>query len=155
MLSATSQYALRALTELATMPEGEALLGRELAERCFVPSHYLTQIFVTLRNAGLVAAARGRNGGYHLAKPSRDVRLAEVIELFEGSKEAPHCFLYGDRPCGGGLDPCPAHAAWEEVQTAFSRFLKTTTLAELVPGGKGAEGPAVADFIGHRQRRIS
>jgi Rrf2 family protein len=133
MLSATSQYALRALTELAVLPEGEALLGRELAERCGIPAQYLTHILAALGKAGIVAAARGRNGGYHLIRNPRKIFLSHVVELFEGTKETPHCFLYGDRPCGGGLDPCPAHAAWENVQISYSQFLKTTTLAHIMP----------------------
>ena len=33
MLSVTSKYALRALTHLATLPEGETMLGKDLAKR--------------------------------------------------------------------------------------------------------------------------
>jgi Rrf2 family protein len=133
MLSVTSQYALRALTQLAALPEGEALLGRQLAKDCSIPPHYLTHIFVTLRNAGFVGATRGVHGGYRLLRRAGEIHLSDVIELFEGSQDAPGCFLYSERPCGRGAELCLAHPAWEKVQTAYVQFLKSTTLANIAP----------------------
>ena len=50
MLSATSQYALRALVRLAAEPEGAAVLGRDLARECEIPANYLSKILWQLRN---------------------------------------------------------------------------------------------------------
>ena len=41
MLSATSEYALRALTRLAQLPRGDAILGRDLAMRAAADTHTL------------------------------------------------------------------------------------------------------------------
>ena len=73
MLSTTSQYAIRALSHLARMQHGEAVLGRDLAERASVPVNYLSKIMLVMRNAGLVQATRGAGGGYRLARPAATV----------------------------------------------------------------------------------
>jgi Rrf2 family protein len=67
MLSITSQYALRALSHLARQ-SGEAVLGRDLARSVEIPANYLSKVLLTLRNAGLVATARGSGGGYRLSR---------------------------------------------------------------------------------------
>src|SRR5690349_4716071 len=64
MLSTTSEYALRALTRLAAAPDGESMLGRDLAEQAGIPANYLSKIMWTLGNAGLIDATRGNHGGY-------------------------------------------------------------------------------------------
>jgi len=54
MLSTTSQYAIRALSCLARMQHGDAVLGRDLAKQASVPGNYLSKIMLVMRNAGLV-----------------------------------------------------------------------------------------------------
>ena len=41
-----------------------------IADRQNLSLAYLEQIFLRLRRAGLVASARGRAGGYELARPA-------------------------------------------------------------------------------------
>ena len=81
MLSTTSQYAIRALSHLARMQHGEAVLGRDLAERASVPVNYLSKIMLVMRNAGLVQATRGAGGGYRLARPAAAIRLIDIEHL--------------------------------------------------------------------------
>src|SRR5215467_11935919 len=117
MLSTTTEYALRALSHLARQ-SGEAVLGRDLAESVEIPANYLSKVLVTLRNAGLVATTRGSGGGYRLGKPADEIRLIDVVELFEEiSRTKPACFLRHTRACSE-TTPCNAHASWQTVQTA-------------------------------------
>jgi DNA-binding IscR family transcriptional regulator len=44
MFSTTCEYALRALVQLARMPEGTAVLGRDLARNADIPANYLSKI---------------------------------------------------------------------------------------------------------------
>ncbi|HWR35905.1 MAG TPA: Rrf2 family transcriptional regulator [Clostridia bacterium] len=137
MISMTSEYALRAMVWLATQPSGRAILGRELAECSDIPANYLAKILVTLRNAGLVATARGTGGGYMLQKPADGVRLSEIVELFEGSRVGCGCLLSRSRECTG-RDACSAHEAWQQVRNVYKQFLDETTLADIsVRGSRG------------------
>jgi Rrf2 family transcriptional regulator, iron-sulfur cluster assembly transcription factor len=130
MLSATSEYALRALAQLAQLSRGDALLGRELAKSAGVPQHYLAKIMLSLRNAGLVLATRGAGGGYMLLRPADAIHLIDVISLFEGPSRWPHCLLRGDHKCSGD-EACAAHAHWAKVRDGYLEFLEHTTLYDL------------------------
>lgn len=137
MISMTSEYALRAMVWLATQPDGDAILGRELAESAEIPANYLAKILVTLRNAGLVATVRGTGGGYMLHKPAAGVQLSEIVELFEGSRVGCGCLLSRFKECTG-KDTCSAHDAWQQVRDVYKNFLHKTTLADIsVQGSKG------------------
>ena len=130
MLSTTSEYALRSLTHLASQPKGTAILGRDLAEQCDIPANYLSKILLALRNAGILDAVRGSGGGYSPHRDPRQVRLIDIIELFEGSRARPECFLGNNEKCSEA-NPCSAHEAWREVRNAYVRLLETTTLASI------------------------
>jgi Rrf2 family transcriptional regulator, iron-sulfur cluster assembly transcription factor len=130
MLTTTSEHALRALTHLARLPEGSSMLGRELAEQADIPANYLSKILWTLGNAGIIDATRGSGGGYRLKRNAAEVRLFEVVELFERDRTGVTCLLGGGREC----DPhnsCTVHDAWRGVRTAYLDFLNTTTLADI------------------------
>src|SRR5512133_3347436 len=58
MLTATAEYALRALTQLARLSRNQVMLGRELATSTGIPPKYLAKVMLALRNAGLVLATR-------------------------------------------------------------------------------------------------
>ena len=130
MLSATSEYALRALAMLASLPQGSSLLGRDLARHTGVPSTYLSKLMSTLHNAGIVGSARGSNGGYWLARPAEEIRVHQIVELFEGPAVRRNCLLWPGRDCSPN-DPCSAHAAWKSVRDAYLKFLETVTLADI------------------------
>lgn len=130
MLSTTSEYALRALGCLCRAPEGQALLGRELSILAGVPFHYLAKILLDLKRAGIVDATRGSGGGYRLARAAEEIRLLEIVAVFEGPREAALCILGGGRRCSD-LDPCPAHPKYHAVRQSYFDFLENTTLAEI------------------------
>lgn len=130
MLTTTSEHALRALTHLARLPDGESMLGRDLAEHTGIPANYLSKILWALGNAGVIDATRGSGGGYRLRRKASDICLFEIVELFERDSTRLACFLGGEQDCGHS-DPCTAHEAWHGVRDAYMNFLHTTTLADI------------------------
>jgi len=136
MLSTTAQYALRALTRLALEAPGSAVLGRTLAENAEIPANYLSKLLLTLRNAGIVEATRGAGGGYRLSRPSDDVRLIEIVEIFDAPRAKPTCFL-GHGECSDA-EACPAHEAWKKIRNQYLDFLELTSLADIAvnPAGR-------------------
>lgn len=130
MLSVTSQYALRALSHLARQCD-EAVLGHDLAQAVEIPANYLSKVLLTLRNAGLVDTSRGRGGGYRLRKAASEIRLIEVVELFEEiSRTQPRCFLGHTRLCSETI-PCTAHSRWQGLQATYLGFLISTPLSAI------------------------
>jgi Rrf2 family protein len=130
MLSTTSEYALRALSELARLSRGEIMLGRDLARRTGIPAKYLSKILLALRNAGIVAATRGAGGGYMLQRPADVIHLTDIVQVFEGPTGEKECLLRGGTPCGGE-DCCTAHPYWSKVRSTYLEFLEQTTLIDI------------------------
>lgn len=156
MLSTTSEYALRSLTYLASQPKGTAILGRDLAEQCEIPANYLSKILLSLRNAGIINAVRGSRGGYSLHREPNKVRLIDVVELFEGTRAKPECFLGINKKCSD-VNPCPAHESWRDVRNAYVCLLETTTLAGISErsqalGANRTGGAPIASKTGGRTR---
>ena len=140
MLSNTSHYALRALGRLAQEPHGGLVLGRNLAREAHVPSQYLSKIMLMLRHAGMVDAARGTRGGYRLTRPPAQIRLRDVVEVFEGPLDRPQCLL-GVNPECSDATPCPAHPSWKRLRDAYVQFLEETTVGNFIAGaGASTEG---------------
>jgi Rrf2 family protein len=130
MLTLTSQYALRALAHLARN-SGEAVLGRDLAQSVEIPANYLSKVLLTMRNAGLVDTTRGSGGGYQLRRPANEIRLIDVVELFEEiSRRKPSCFLGRTKTCSE-TTPCTAHSSARAVQSAYLGFLISTPLSAI------------------------
>ena len=129
MFSATVKYALRAMAELASLPEGTTLLGKELSERTAVPPNYLSKILWALGREGMIDAVRGIRGGYKLSRRPEDIRLVEVVNLFDKPHDQQVCFLYEDRTCSDS-NPCSGHGVWSKLGESNRQFLESTTVAD-------------------------
>jgi len=151
MLSVTTEHALRALVELARLPAGSSILGRELARRAHIPANYLAKILLMLRNAGLVEATRGQGGGYRLAKAPEEIFLVQVVDLFEGVRGRPGCFLGESHACTD-QEACSAHALWKNVREVYLDFLTRTTIADIgqtrYPAPRSGGRPRAANTAG-------
>lgn len=130
MLSVTSQYALRALAQLAKERSEHSMLGKELAEKAEIPPNYLAKILLSLKNAGMLGTARGSRGGYWLVREPRSIRLIEIVQLFDQTASPQPCVL-GQRDQCSEETPCSAHRRWQEIRKAYTEFLEATTIADL------------------------
>ena len=135
MLGTTAEHALRALTALAVLPEDQVMLGRDLAESAAIPPNYLSKILWSLGNAGVIQATRGSGGGYRLAKPAREIRLIDVVELFDKMRTKSTCLLGGGRACSDD-NACAAHKRWRRVRSVYADFLMNTTIADIAKNGR-------------------
>lgn len=83
--SAKTQYALVSLIELAAVyGQGGVLQVGEIAQRQSIPDRYLEQMLTALRRVQILRSQRGPKGGYQLARPPSQVKLAEVVASLEG-----------------------------------------------------------------------
>jgi Rrf2 family protein len=93
-VSAKSDYALRALIELAGRKDGAAVSAEELGRLQEIPHGFLQAILADLRRSGVVISQRGQSGGWRMARPAEDVSVADVIRAVDG----PLVSVYGLRP---------------------------------------------------------
>jgi Rrf2 family protein len=93
-VSAKSDYALRALIELAARHDGAAVSAEELGRLQDIPHGFLQAILADLRRAGVVISQRGQSGGWRMARDADTVSVADVIRAVDG----PLVSVYGLRP---------------------------------------------------------
>jgi len=127
--SRRADYAIRAVLDVTTSARGARRKKREIAEAMNIPPTYLSQILAILVRHKILVATAGQEGGYRLARPAEEVRLSDVIEVFEGESQVARCLLRGI-PCGSD-GTCAAHDAWSAAQDAMRDSLSQTTFAEL------------------------
>jgi len=83
-ISTTVGYAVAALLQLANHRSDAPLPTSAIASGTDMPERYLLQIMKTVKDAGLVVATRGVQGGYRLAKPIGQISLQAVCEAIDG-----------------------------------------------------------------------
>src|SRR3954447_20276642 len=93
-VSAKSDYALRALIELAGRDGGSPVSAEELGRLQEIPHGFLQAILADLRRAGVVMSQRGQSGGWRMARGAETVSVADVIRAVDG----PLVSVYGLRP---------------------------------------------------------
>ncbi|GAA2018837.1 MULTISPECIES: Rrf2 family transcriptional regulator [Nocardioides] len=93
-VSAKSDYALRALIEMASRADGRAVSAEELGRLQEIPHGFLQAILADLRRAGIVMSQRGQSGGWRMGRAAGDVSVADVIRAVDG----PLVSVYGLRP---------------------------------------------------------
>ncbi len=126
-VSAKTEYACLAMLELAAhYGRGQPLRIRQIADKHGIPSRFLVQILIQLRNAGLVASIRGATGGYQLARDPRTISLAEVVNVAEGMVDNAEAGQH-DSPFRTVLA-----AIWQQAARQRQQLFESITLAELV-----------------------
>jgi Rrf2 family protein len=93
-VSAKSDYALRALIEIATRGEGARVSAEELGQLQGIPRGFLQAILADLRRASIVISVRGQSGGWRLATAADEITVADIIRAVDG----PLVSVYGLRP---------------------------------------------------------
>lgn len=78
MLSQTAEHALRAVAAIAAQ-HPTAPTHDQLAAATNIPPQYLYKVLQILARAGLLRAARGRKGGYALARPPHTITWLDVL----------------------------------------------------------------------------
>lgn len=125
-LTRDAEYALRALSYLASVPLGEVRSAGQVAEACGLPAPFLSTTLRKLARSGLLPSCRGRHRGYGLARPGRPIPAREILEAAEGTDAFRRC-VFWDTRCSDER-PCLLHGAWAQVRGALVAQLERLTL---------------------------
>lgn len=90
-LSKKTDYALIALKDLASSPDGSSSSAREIAARYNIPVELMAKVLQRLARRGLLASHHGKRGGYDLARPATMISVADVIQAVDGPVAVTAC----------------------------------------------------------------
>jgi FeS assembly SUF system regulator len=130
-----TDYAIIVLTHVAEDDRPQST-ARDIADRSKLPRPTVGKVLKTLARAGLVVASRGKKGGYNLAKPAKEISIADIIEAIEGPIALTEC---GD-PSASACEMeacCPVRAHWLKIGGVVRRALQSLSLEVLRQQDRG------------------
>jgi Rrf2 family transcriptional regulator, iron-sulfur cluster assembly transcription factor len=134
LFSRSTEYAIRAMTFLATLPPGRLAGAKEISEAEKIPMAFLWKILQLLARRKLIRSFKGLRGGYELAQPPGMLTLDKIIEVTDGSGRLDGCIL--GLPNCSDANACPLHESWKELRANMSGMLHQNTLADLAEVAK-------------------
>ncbi len=142
-LSKRSKYGLLASMDLASHKDLSPVPLKDLAKRNNIPLKFLEQIFLTLRNSGIVRSQIGAGGGYTLGRPAKYIMLGEVIRILDGTIAPVSCISkIAYEPCTCPDErTCALRAVMNQVRTAIVGVIDNTSLADAVARTKSRRSP--------------
>jgi Rrf2 family cysteine metabolism transcriptional repressor len=141
-LTARSEYGLLALIDIACRRGEGPVSVRGIAERQSIPPKFLEQLFVAMRQGGLVTAVRGARGGFELSRDPEGITVLEVVEALEGPLQPTQCESAGPC-CRSGA--CAAAGVWARATDALRDALGGTTLGQLADVQQDIDSAATTD----------
>jgi Rrf2 family protein len=131
-LSKRGEYGLRAMIFLADNP-GPMLQIKDISQHENIPTKFLEQILLGLKNAGLLQSKMGFGGGYYLAKPTSEIKLGQIVRILDGPLAPVRCVSQmAYEPCGcPDEQTCGLRMVMGDVRNAIADILDNTTLADV------------------------
>ena len=133
-LTSTTGYAIRIVCYLAA--QSQMISTSELSQELSVPSSYIPKITKKLKQAGIIKACEGTNGGYMLAKQPENISLMEIISCVEETMAINRC-LEEDRFCSRNLeDTCKIHKILLSLQNTYNNKSESVKVSDVIRPGE-------------------
>ena len=137
MLSRSAEYGLRIMAHFALHKGDIPLRAQDIADSVSIPIFYLSKILRRMVTAELLVATKGHGGGFLIAKSPNKIRFSHILEAIEGDVTRRSC-VFGWDVCSD-KNPCMLHNRWREVRSAFEKWARETTLADVKEDAKQIE----------------
>ena len=133
-LKNSTDYAIRIVCYLAA--QERMVSTSELSRKLNVSANYVPKIAKKLKDAKIVTACEGTNGGYMLAKQPENISLMEIISCVEETMAINRC-LEEDRFCSRNLeDTCKIHKILLSLQNTYNNKLESVKVSDVIRPGE-------------------
>ena len=129
IFSSSTEYAIRGLSELAARKADGPIMLDDLVAGTGLPRDFVAKIFQKLVHAGILRSAKGRGGGFALARAQHEITLMDIVEAIEGPQLLDACVVGLER-CNDHM-PCAQHDLYKPIRQRLKDYLRTTTLADM------------------------
>ncbi len=130
-ISTRGRYAVRILLDIALHQGNGYVPMKDIARRQRISRKYGDQIGMQLSQAGLLLAARGRQGGYRLIPDAGDVTVLKVLKTMEGSLAPVQCLETSPNLCDR-CSFCMTLSMWTGLDRVVADYLNGITLQSLI-----------------------
>jgi len=129
-VSTKGRYAIRVLIDMAQRGESDFHPLHELAARQRLSEKYLEAILGTLVKNNILEGARGKGGGYKLAKHAAELTVWEVLSVIETSISPVECVDNGKNGCDRA-NICPTLPMWKDLAKIIQDYFSGITIKQL------------------------
>lgn len=120
-----TDYAIVVASALARDPSA-AHRAAEVARVAAVPEPTVRKVLRLLLRGGIVTSTRGAKGGYRLARPPREIDVAQIVTAVEGPIAMTEC-LSEETACEQEV-ACVLRPNWQIINDAVHAALSSVTL---------------------------
>jgi Rrf2 family protein len=133
MLSKKSQYAIKALSYLASRQQEGPVLISEIAAKKKIPIKFLENILLELKKGGILESKKGKGGGYYYKIDPSTVKVSTVLRMINGPIAMLPCVsLYFYERCKDCDEKqCTLHDLMVEVRDVTLAVLENRMLSDL------------------------
>ncbi len=131
-LSKKTVYALRAVFELARRYDSGPVTIGAIAEAQTLPARFLENILIQLKSGGILDSARGREGGYWLARSPGEITVGQVLRIMEMTVAPVDCLERGLKATCPMKDSCAFLPMWTRGLEAMLAVYDGTSYEDLV-----------------------
>jgi len=94
-ISRDTDYAIRALVFMTRNPRKCVITVDEIVEEEGLPERFLRRILQNLVKKKILVSHKGKKGGFSFSKSPADIKLTDIIEVFQGKVDLTNCLLKG------------------------------------------------------------
>lgn len=130
-ISTKTEYAVRALSELAVSSSDGPVSIAQISTRQNLPRKYIEQLFRKLKRSDLVSSTHGAKGGYILKKPTNQISLKDIMNAVDENYLRDYC---PDKPHTShclGL-PCGFRLLWNEIKEHLETYFDSIKLDQII-----------------------
>jgi Rrf2 family protein len=148
IFSSAAEYAIRGVAELAARGGTSRVQLDEIVAGTGLPRDFMAKVFQKLVHGNVLRSAKGRGGGFCLARPPHEITLLQIVESVEGAQAYDRCVVGLER-CNDQM-PCAQHDLYKPIRQRIKDYLATTTAADLAASLRAkqawqrARGPGLA-----------
>jgi len=132
-ISRDTDYAVRALAFIAkaTKKDSETIVTvGEIVDQLNLPERFLRRILQRLAREKILSSYKGKEGGFCFLKSPSNVRLTDVIEVFQGKSDITNCLLKG-KTCPN-VKRCTLRKKLKNISYLVNKEFKRITIASLL-----------------------
>jgi len=139
-LTKKADYGLMAMKHLAEHAHEGACSAKDVAECYGIPPEALAKILQRLAKAGLLHSQHGINGGYTLARDSKEISAYEVIRAIDGPLFITSCITV--RGECDQTQRCTIREPLRKVNESIEEVLRRIKIAEMIDTTEAAGSDA-------------
>lgn len=129
-ISTRGRYGLEAILDIAIHQNDGPVSLKGIAERQGISDKYLEQLFIILKKHKIIKSTRGAQGGYMLAKASKEITVKDILDILEGPLSPVSCIL--DEQSCDRIEYCVTKKLWKRIMDELNAIAENTTIADLI-----------------------